>query len=98
MKYLVIIGAVALGFGISSFVHEMNADGNKPLKIYREGNSKIVVWENKGQDDKIWLNYQVEKEYKKDEEIKYSNKFNEKELLDLKKALDQAVADIQSPK
>lgn len=95
MKYLMIIGAVAFGFGISSFVYEMK-QGNKPFKIYREGNSKIVVWENKGQDDKIWYNYQVEKEYKKDDEIKYSNKFNEKELIDLKKVLDQAVTEIQT--
>ncbi|MES2588850.1 MAG: hypothetical protein V4622_07715 [Bacteroidota bacterium] len=97
MKNIKIIVALVVGFGISSFVYEMKL-GNKPKKIYREGDSKIVVWENFGKDSTIWLQYQVEKEYKKDDEIKYTNKFNEKELLDLKKALDLAITDIQTKK
>lgn len=26
---------------------------NKPIKIYREGNTKIVVWENQTADQKV---------------------------------------------
>lgn len=67
--------------------------GNKPFKIYQEGKSKVVVWENK--TDKVWYNYQVEKEYKNGSETKYTNSFNETELQDLKVALDKAILDIQ---
>lgn len=68
---------------------------NKPQKIYRQGNSKIIVWENKSSDNKTWLNYQVEKEYEKNGETKYTKNFNEKELLDLKVALDKAIAELE---
>lgn len=71
---------------------------NKPFKIYREGNSKVVVWENKTSDNQVWYNYQVEKEYKKGEEIKYSNSFNESELKDLKIVLDKVLQDISETK
>jgi hypothetical protein len=95
MKKSILLLLTGATLGIMSFkIHESYQ--NKPAKIYRKGNSKIVVWENKGADDKIWKNYQVEKEYTKNDEVKYSNSFNEKELLDLKVALDQAIADIQS--
>lgn len=69
---------------------------NKPFKVYREGDSKIIVWENKGEGDKTWLNYQVEKEYIKNDVVKNSNSFNQKELRDLKIVLDQVIADIST--
>ena len=67
---------------------------NKPQKIYRQGNSKIIVWENKTAENKTWLNYQVEKEYEKNGEIKNSNSFTQKELKDLKIALDSLINDL----
>ena len=97
MKNIKIVIAIIIGFGLASFVYEIKL-GNKPKKIYREGNSKIVVWENYGKDSTIWLNYQVEKEYEKDGEKKYINKFNEKELIDLKKILDQVITELENEK
>jgi hypothetical protein len=95
MRKSILLLLAGATFGIMSFkIHE--SFQNKPAKIYRKGNSKIVVWDNKGADEKMWKSYQVEKEYTKDDETKYTNKFNEKELLDLKVALDEAIAELET--
>lgn len=96
MKHIKILLAVLVGFGISSFVYELKQESNKPIKVYQEGSSFITVWENKGENDKPWENYQVQKEYEKNGEKKKSSSFNEKELRDLKKILDQAIIDLET--
>ncbi len=64
----------------------------KPLATYQVGSAKVIVWENKG-DNGTWKNFQVEKAYKKDGKWKTTNSFNEKELLELKSAIDKAIAE-----
>lgn len=97
MKKTLILLLFGFALGIVSFKTYEKIQ-NKPFKIYREGDSKIVVWENKTDDNTIWKTYQIEKEYKKDGETKYTNSFSQKELFDLKKAFDQAIADIEAAK
>lgn len=97
MKKAVILLLSGFALGIVSFKTYEKIQ-NKPLKIYREGDSKVVVWENIKDDNTTWKSYQVEKEYKKDGVSKYTNSFNEKELIDLKKALNDAIADISPTK
>ena len=53
MKNIKILLAIFIGFGISSFIYEMK-QGKKPVKVYREGDSIINVWEHNGKEDKIW--------------------------------------------
>ena len=95
MKNIKILLAIFIGFGISSFIYEMK-QGKKPVKVYREGDSIINVWEHNGKEDKIWKSYQVQKEYVKDSIVKYANYFSEKEILDLKKILDLVITDFQT--
>lgn len=94
MKKSIILLLIGVSLGVMGFKIQEKIQ-NKPVKIYQKGKSKIVVWENKGADEKTWKNYQVEKEYFKNDEVKYSNSFNEKELLDLKEILDEAILEIQ---
>ena len=89
--------AVLVGFGISSFVFEMK-QGKPPVKVYREGDAIINVWENKSKEDKTYFSYQVQKEYVKDEQKKYSSSFYKNELKDLKKILDQLISELESEK
>ena len=97
MRHLKIILAVLVGFGISSFVYELKK-GNPPVKVYREGDAIINVWENKNKEDKSYFSYQVQKEYLKDDEKKYSSNFFKNELKDLKKILDQVITELETEK
>ncbi len=97
MRHLKIILAVVVGFGISSFVYELKK-GNPPVKVYREGDAIINVWESKTKEDKSYFSYQVQKEYLKDNEKKYSSTFFKNELKDLKKILDQLITDLETEK
>ena len=63
----------------------------KPKATYQTGKAKVIVWENKGKNG-IWKNFEIEKEYKKGGKWMTSNNFNEKELLDLRDAIDKAEA------
>ena len=63
----------------------------KPKATYQTGKAKVIVWENKGKNG-IWKNFEIEKEYKKGGKWMTSNNFNEKELLDLRDAIDKAIA------
>jgi hypothetical protein len=64
----------------------------KPKATYQVGSAKVIVWENKG-DNGTRKNFQVEKVYQKDGKWKTSTSFNETELLELKAALDKAIAE-----
>lgn len=66
---------------------------NRPRQTYQVGSAKIVVWENKGLNGTTWNNYQIEKVYKKDDQWKTTNSFNEAELLQLREAIDKAIKD-----
>jgi hypothetical protein len=92
-----IVLALILGFGISSFVYELKK-GNPPVKVYREGDAIINVWENKNQEGKTYYSYQVQKEYVKDGEKKYTPNFYKNEVKDLKKVVDQLIIDIEAEK
>ena len=97
MKNVKIIVALLLGFVISSFVYELKK-GNPPVKVYREGDAIINVWEGKNQEGKSYFSYQVQKEYLKEGEKKYSSTFFKNEVKDLKKVVDQLQTDIESGK
>jgi len=64
----------------------------KPSAVYQVGAAKITVWENKRPDGTTWKNYVVEKEYRKNGEWRTSKSFDEGELLELKSAIDKAIA------
>jgi len=55
----------------------------------------VTVWENKRQGKNgeiIAKNFKIEKEYKKGDQWKTTNSFNETELLELKAAIDKAIS------
>ena len=65
--------------------------GDKPKAEYKVGAAKVIVWENMGTDGSTWKNFIVEKLYKLDDVWKTSNSFNERELLQLKEAIEQVI-------
>lgn len=75
------------------------AEKNKPVKTYNYRGVNLSVFENKitkdGEERKI-NTYVVSRMYKdaKTEEIKFTNQFNELDLLKLKEVLDRATKDI----
>ena len=64
----------------------------KPSAVYQVGAAKITVWENKRPDGTSWKNYVVEKVYRKNGEWHTAKSFDEGELLELKSAIDKAIA------
>ncbi len=73
----------------SELVNEKGKD--KPKAVYQIGKAKITVWENKGKNG-TWKNFEIECVYKKGGKWMTSDHFNEKELLDLKSAIEKAIA------
>lgn len=71
----------------------VNKEKQKPKATYQVGAAKIVVWENKGKNNTTWKNFHVEKVYKKDDQWKSTNSFNQKELLELRAAIDKAISE-----
>ena len=69
-----------------------NQAKQKPIATYQVGTAKVTVWENQGKDG-TWKNFKVEKIYKKDGQWMTTDTFNEKELLELKAAIDKAIAE-----
>lgn len=63
----------------------------KPKATYQVGSAKVIVWENKSEKGTTWKNFQIEKVYKKDDQWKTTNTFDETELLQLKAAIDKAI-------
>lgn len=78
-------------FALTSFAQD--SEKQKPKATYQVGAAKVVVWENKREDGTTWKNFKVEKVYKKGDEWKTTNSFDEKELLELKAALDKAISE-----
>lgn len=96
MKTLTIIllftGITLTGFSQDAASSEKQ-NKQKPKATYQVGAAKIVVWQNKNKDGKTWKSFKVEKVYKKDDQWKSTNSFDEKELLELKAALDKAISE-----
>jgi hypothetical protein len=82
-------------FALAGFAQDTKQDSEKqkPKATYQIGSAKVVVWENKKADGTTWKNFQVEKVYKKGDEWKTTNSFNETELLELKTAIDKAISE-----
>ena len=93
MKKLITTAFLLTCFTIASYSQDTTKTAKqKTIATYKVGSAKVVVWENKG-DKGTWKNFQVEKIYQKDGKWKTTNSFNEKELLELKAALDRAIAE-----
>jgi hypothetical protein len=92
-KSLILVVLLSAIIGLTSFVQEKDQQDNKPKATYQVGSSRVVVWENKKSDGTTWKNFQVEKIYKKGEDWASTNSFNEKELFELKAALDKAISE-----
>lgn len=91
-KIILIVTACLLAiFVLTSFIQATLQQDNKPKATYQVGSSKVVVWENKKSDGTTWKNFRVERVYKKGDEWKTTNSFNETELLQLRAALDKAI-------
>jgi len=52
----------------------------------------VTVWENEGENG-TWKNFEIEKLYKKDDKWLTTNSFNERELLQLRAAIDKAISE-----
>ncbi len=93
MKKLITTTFLLACFALTSYSQDTTKTSKqKPLATYKVGAAKVVVWENKGKDG-TWKNFQIEKVYQKDGKWKTTNSFNEKELLELKSAIDKAIAE-----
>ena len=95
MKKTIISTFLIAFFALSGFSQDTPQDKktNKPIATYKVGDSRVVVWENTTADGRTWKNFQIEKSYLKDDELKTTNSFNEKELLDLKEAINKAISE-----
>lgn len=101
MKKLTITTLLLACFALTSYSQDTlqnKPDIQKPKATYQVGAAKVTVWENKRQGkygEFAAKNFQIEKVYKKDDQWKTTNSFNETELLELKAAIDKAISDEQ---
>lgn len=101
MKKLIVTTVLFICFAIagpSQDTIKEKQTKNKPKATYQIGSAKVTVWENKrtGKYGEFTAkNFEVEKIYKKDGKWKSTNNFNEKEILELKVALDKAISEEQ---
>ena len=87
MKTISIILILIIGIVANSFCQ-------KPKTVYQLGAVKVIVWIDtvKGKDSTYTVkNFEVEKVYKKNNEWKTTNQFNEKDLLELRAIIDKAI-------
>jgi hypothetical protein len=95
MKKLAVTTFLLACFALTSYSQDTlktSQGKQKPKATYQVGAAKVTVWENQGQNG-TWKNFEVEKVYKKDGKWLTSDHFNEKELLELKAAVDKAIAE-----
>jgi hypothetical protein len=96
MKTFTITLMFLFSFALSSYSQDTittKQEKKKPKATYQIGSAKVTVWENKTKNGGIWKNYQIEKIYAKDGKWFATNIFNEAELLELKSAIDKAIAE-----
>ncbi len=95
-KVAMTVFAIAV-FAMTSFAQDkQDSEKQKPKATYQVGSAKVTVWENTRQGkhgEFTTKNFEVEKVYKKGEEWKTTNSFDEKELLELKAAIDKAISE-----
>lgn len=83
------------GCAVTSIAQQAAAEApakQKPSAVYQVGAAKITVWENKRPDGSTWKSFTVEKVYRKNGEWQTTKSFDEGELLELKAAIDKAIA------
>lgn len=92
MKKITMTAFLIAVFALTGFAQDtlQNKENNKPKVIYQVGAAKVVVWKNTSAHG-TWKNFEVKKIYKKGGEWKSTNYFDEKELLELKAAIDKAI-------
>jgi hypothetical protein len=96
MKTFTITVLLLLSFALTGYSQDTTTtikEKQKPKATYQIGSAKVTVWENKGKDGTTWKNFKVEKLYQKDGKWLTTNSFNESELLELKSAIDKAIAE-----
>lgn len=86
MKKIIFVSLLFFCFSFTGFVQQ------KPKAVYKVGPAKVVVWLNKNKDGEIARDFKVEKEYVQAGQAKTTDHFNERELLQLKAAIDKALA------
>ena len=93
MKKLITTTFILAFLALTSYSQDTTKTAKqRPIATYKVGSAKVIVWENKGEKGS-WKNFQIEKVYQKDGKWKTANSFNEKELLELKAAIDRAIAE-----
>ena len=93
MKALTVI-IILFCIALTAFAREkQDSTKHKPKATYQVGAVFVTVWENKNPDGSSWKSFKVEKRYKKGDQWKSSNSFNEKELLELKSAIDKTIGE-----
>ncbi|MFA4852244.1 MAG: hypothetical protein WC868_09160 [Bacteroidales bacterium] len=95
MKKLIVTTLLLACFALTSYSQDTTKtkqDKQKPKATYQVGSAKVTVWENKGKHG-TWKNFEVEKIYKKGDKWETTNSFDEKELLELRAAIDKAIAE-----
>ncbi len=94
MKKLTLTILLFTGFFLTSYSQETVKEKKQPLEVYQVGSSKIVVWENVNADGTTWKVFKVEKNYQtKEGESKTTSYFNKEELIELKSAIEKAIAE-----
>jgi maltose-binding protein MalE len=95
-KQLMLVALLVAGCAVTSIAQQAAAveapAKQKPSATYQVGSAKITVWENKRPDGSTWKNFVVEKVYRKNGEWHTAKSFDEGELLELKAAVDKAIA------
>jgi hypothetical protein len=101
MKKLTVTTLLLACFALTSYSQDTlqnKQDKQKPKATYQVGAAKVTVWENKRQGKNgefIAKDFKIEKVYKKGDQWKTTNSFNETELLELKAAIDKAISEEQ---
>lgn len=90
---LMLMLASVLALAATAQQNNTASEKKKPKATYQIGSVKVTVWENKGLDDNTWKNFVVEKTFKKNDQWKSTNSYNEKELLQLKAVIDKAISE-----
>ncbi len=86
MKKIIFVSLLFFCFAFKGFVQQ------KPKAVYKVGPARVVVWLSKNKDGEIGRDFKVEKEYVQAGQVKTTDHFNERELMQLKSAIDKALS------
>jgi hypothetical protein len=96
MKTFGITVLLLICFALTSYSQDTTTakqEKKRPKATYQIGSARVTVWENKRKDGSTWKNFEVDKVLKKNGKWLTSNHFDESELLELKSAIDKAIAE-----